>query len=88
MLDKSKRLVRLVKDLAPAFQLDENEQKTTLRAAELSKADLATSMVVEMTSLQGIMGWHYAVDSGETEAVGKAIFEHYLPRSASDTQPD
>jgi glycyl-tRNA synthetase len=44
-------------------------------------------MVVEMTSLQGIMGRYYALHSGEDTAVAKAIFEHYLPRSASDQYP-
>ncbi len=31
------------------------------RAAHLCKADLVTHMVVEMTSLQGIMGRYYAL---------------------------
>jgi glycyl-tRNA synthetase len=44
-------------------------------------------MVVEMTSLQGIMGRHYALRSGEQAAVAQAIFEHYLPRSAGDASP-
>jgi len=44
-------------------------------------------MVVEMTSLQGIIGRKYAIDSGEPEAVGEAIFEHYLPRYSGDITP-
>jgi glycyl-tRNA synthetase len=63
------------------------EIATVARAAELSKADLMTSMVVEMTSLQGIMGEIYAIKSGETPAVGQAIREQYLPRSAGDDAP-
>jgi len=43
--------------------------------------------VVEMTSLQGVMGREYALHSGESEAVAAAIFEHYLPRSADDAAP-
>src|SRR5690606_10012058 len=58
------------------------------RAAELAKADLATQMVVEMTSLQGIMGRYYALHQGESPAVADAIFEHWLPRSAGDRLPD
>jgi glycyl-tRNA synthetase len=57
------------------------------RAAQLSKADLVTKMVVEMTSLQGVMGKHYALDSGEPAAVAEAIFEHYMPRFAGDVTP-
>jgi glycyl-tRNA synthetase len=44
-------------------------------------------MVVEMTSLQGIMGREYALSSGELPAVAQAIFEHYLPRSSGDRRP-
>src|SRR5207247_6913730 len=51
----------------------------------LSKADLATRMVVEMTSLQGIMGGHYARLSGEPEAVAAALAEQYNP--VSTTRP-
>jgi glycyl-tRNA synthetase len=58
-----------------------------VRAAELCKADLVTSMVVEMTSLQGVMGKYYALDSGEPEAVAEAIGEHYLPTSAGGKTP-
>ena len=58
------------------------------RAANLCKADLATNMVVEMTSLQGVMGRYYALHSGEPPIVAQAIFEHYLPRSANDRLPE
>jgi glycyl-tRNA synthetase len=44
-------------------------------------------MVVELTSLQGVMGREYALRSGENEAVAAAIYEHYLPRSAGDQIP-
>jgi glycyl-tRNA synthetase len=40
-----------------------------------------------MTSLQGIMGQHYALRQGEPAAVADAIFEHWLPRSAGDYLP-
>jgi glycyl-tRNA synthetase len=45
-------------------------------------------MVVELTSLQGIMGREYALRSGEREVVAEAIYEHYLPRFAGDRLPD
>jgi glycyl-tRNA synthetase len=87
MLDKTRRIVELVSDLADQIELDRGELTYARRAAELSKADLATQMVVEMTSLQGIMGRYYALDSGEPEEVALAIFEHYLPRFAGDFTP-
>ena len=88
MLDKTKRIEQLVEQLSDPLGLDADEKKTALRAAHLCKADLVTSMVVEMTSLQGTIGNYYALDSGEPEAVGKAIFEHYLPRFAGDKGPE
>jgi glycyl-tRNA synthetase len=45
-------------------------------------------MVVEMTSLQGLMGQYYALNSGEPPAVAQAIFEHYLPRYTGDRTPE
>ena len=84
MLDKAGRIQALVVDLAPLAGLDSQELATAVRAAELCKADLVTHMVVEMTSLQGVMGRYYALDSGEPEPVAQAIFEHYLPRYTGD----
>jgi glycyl-tRNA synthetase len=67
--------------------LNDKEREIAQRAAHLCKADLATQMVVEFTSLQGVMGREYALKSGEDEAVAEAIYEHYLPRSAGDASP-
>lgn len=77
MLDKTERIEKLTAKLAPMLGLNEAETQTAARAAHLCKADLATQMVVEMTSLQGIMGYEYALHSGETLEVAKAIREHY-----------
>jgi glycyl-tRNA synthetase len=87
MLDKTHRIEKLVDDLAGWAGLGDAELVTTRRAAKLCKADLATKMVVEMTSLQGLMGRYYAFNSGEPEAVALAIFEHYLPRYTGDILP-
>ncbi len=58
-----------------------------LRAAELSKADLATQMVFEFPELQGIMGKYYAILSGEKEGVAAAIEEQYMPTSREGDLP-
>ena len=87
MLDKTRRLEQLTPRLAEMVGLSDGETKAALRAAHLCKADLATQMVVEMTSLQGVMGREYALRSGEDPTVAEAIFEHYLPRSAGDASP-
>ena len=81
MLDKSKRLETLAPQIGEKLQLTVGEIKTVQRAAHLCKADLATQMVVELTSLQGIMGYEYAKISGEPEAVAAAIVEHYYPHA-------
>ena len=86
-LEKTHRLTTLVPVLGEMLKLSETDMETALRAAYLAKADLATDMVVEMTSLQGMMGRYYALHSGETQEVAEAVFEHYLPRSADDKLP-
>ncbi len=87
MLDKVARLKVLAPHVAEMLQADAAQLAAVQRAAALAKSDLVTSMVVEMTSLQGIMGETYALKSGESSAVAQAIREHYLPRSAGDANP-
>ncbi len=87
MLDKTHRITALVDQLAPVLTFPQDEGELAHRAAELCKADLATKMVIEMTSLQGVLGRYYALASGENELVAEAIFEHYLPRFAGDQLP-
>ena len=57
------------------------------RAAYLSKADLVTSMVFEFTDLQGVMGREYAKAAGEDPRVALALYEQYLPLTASGKTP-
>ena len=85
MLDKTHRLQELTPLIAGMLDLDQEETAAAARAAALAKADLATSMVVEMTSLQGIMGGHYARLSGEEESVAAAIAGQY--EAVSQTKP-
>ncbi|MCU0519792.1 MAG: glycine--tRNA ligase subunit beta [Anaerolineae bacterium] len=87
MLDKTHRLERLAPWVGERLGMGAGELALLVRAAALAKADLATHMVVEMTSLQGIMGREYALKSGEPPAVAEAIYEHYLPRFAGDQVP-
>ena len=83
MLDKVERLERLTPQVAQLLGLGDSDTVAATRAAALSKADLATSMVVEMTALQGVMGAHYAHLSGESKAVAAALGEQYRPVSAT-----
>jgi glycyl-tRNA synthetase len=79
MLEKSDRMVKLAEALAPMLGLTDAERVNVQRATFLSKADLVTKMVVEMTSLQGIMGREYARRDGEAPDVATAIGEQYQP---------
>ncbi len=87
MLDKSERIEKLTAKLAALLGMDAAERETALRAAHLAKADLATSMVVEMTTLQGVMGREYALAAGEPAEVAQAIEEHYWPLGAERQLP-
>lgn len=87
MLDKVERVEALVASLAKEFGISLEDRRIAVRAAHLSKADLVTKMVVEMTSLQGVMGREYAKRTGEEPEVAQAIFEHYLPRWSGDLLP-
>ncbi len=86
--DKAARLEGLTARLGVALGIDEDGALDhAIRAARLAKADLVTQLVVEMTSLQGLMGREYALASGEPEDVAQAIEEHYRPRHAGDALP-
>lgn len=87
MLDKSQRVYGLVKPFGEMLGAADDLIEIAARAARLAKADLATQMVVEMTSLQGTMGRIYAELGGEDPAVATAIYEHWLPRWAGDRLP-
>ena len=56
-------------------------------AAGLCKCDLETELVMEFTSLQGVMGREYARLDGHPEEVCLAIYEHYLPDRAGGELP-
>jgi len=87
MLDKTKRVSALAAKLAKSLNLDQAQAAAALEAASLCKADLVTKMVVEMTSLQGVIGRYYALKSGKSAQAAQAIEEHYYPRFAGDKSP-
>lgn len=87
MYDKTRRLSTLVKPFAELLHLSSADQQAAEDAAPLTKADLATRMVVEMTSLAGVMGREYALREGKSPIVANAIFETALPRGAGDQLP-
>ena len=87
LLDKTRRLERLVEWLAEHLGLPAGEREAAARAAHLAKADLVTAMVYEFTELAGRMGRQYALLDGEAPAVAEALAEQYLPRGGDDQLP-
>ena len=87
--DKSERIAKLAAFIANLLQeqgaqIDIDE---TVRAAMLSKADLASSLVGEYPELQGIAGTYYARLNGEPSAVAASLEEQYLPKFSGDVLP-
>ncbi|HTT50447.1 MAG TPA: glycine--tRNA ligase [Streptosporangiaceae bacterium] len=94
MADRADRIAGAARALAlpggavpPLVALDEDEQRTLDRAAPLAKFDLASQMVIELTSLAGVMAREYALRSGEPAAVAQALADIELPRSAGGALP-
>jgi glycyl-tRNA synthetase beta chain len=84
VLDKCERVSQLSRQVAEQVSADPAH---CMRAAELSKCDLLTSMVGEFADLQGLMGSYYAANDGEAPEVAQAIHEQYQPRFAGDDLP-
>jgi glycyl-tRNA synthetase beta chain len=83
---KTERIVALSAFLCDQLGL-KAERLHAAEAARLLKVDLATEMVKEFTSLQGIMGGIYAREEGHSEDVWQAVYDQYLPASADDPIP-
>lgn len=87
MLEKTGRVRSLGLQIGKAMGVGDSALESVDRAAMLSKADLMTHMVIEFTELQGVMGGIYAMETGESEVVAKAISEQYLPNMSRGALP-
>jgi glycyl-tRNA synthetase beta chain len=83
---KTERIAALAESICRQLGWEE-ETGQAAAAARFLKADLATEMVKEFTSLQGIMGGIYAREEGHPAAVWEAIYDQYLPASTEDPLP-
>ena len=88
LYDKGQRLRELTSFICKKLGLAKSICDNAVRAAELCKVDLITQMVIELPSLQGIMGGCYASNSGERDEVARAIRCHYYPTSPDGNLPD
>ncbi len=87
MAQKQERVRKLAGGIAALLSRKDDVRQACDRAAALCKADLLTGIVGEFPELQGIMGGEYAKHDGESEAVGQAIREQYLPRALEGELP-
>jgi tetrameric-type glycyl-tRNA synthetase beta subunit len=78
--DKAARLATLCEALGGG--------EASVEAAQLAKADQASTMVHEFPELEGVIGAVYARLAGVPEAVAKAVEEQYLPGGAGDALPE
>lgn len=83
---KTERLAGLAEAICDQLGLSE-EKPRAAEAARLLKVDLATEMVKEFTSLQGVMGGIYAREEGHPEEVWQAVYDQYMPASTDDRIP-
>jgi len=84
--EKSERLATLAGAICDRLGW-EDEREHAVAAARLLKVDLATEMVKEFTSLQGIMGGIYAREEEQPEAIWQAVYDQYMPASTEDRIP-
>ncbi|WP_433274452.1 glycine--tRNA ligase [Actinosynnema sp. CS-041913] len=84
MADRADRIAALATRLAGEVG---GADETLARAGELAKFDLGSAMVIELSSLAGVMAREYAERAGEPSAVAAALYEMELPRSAGDALP-
>ena len=84
IFDKTARIEKLAAFIAEKLDVDPS---TVKRAAQLCKSDLVSNMVYEFPDMQGIAGYHYALNDGEIPEVAEAMVEQYQPKFAGDALP-
>lgn len=83
---KVERIVAHAKTLQSMLKI--STAKKVERAALISKADLASSMVYEFPELQGTIGRYYAIAQEEDSEVAQALDEQWMPRGENAPLPE
>lgn len=83
--EKVERMVSIAKALGRNLSLDLSSVEQATRGA---KCDLTTEMVGEFPELQGVMGYHYALDAGVAKDIAIAIEQHYWPTHSGAELPN
>ena len=84
--DKIEREKKIANTLFDMYRPDAKKEALD-RAVSLAKADLMSEMVYEFTELQGLMGYYYAKEAGESLDVANTIKEQYLPDGEESELP-
>ncbi|CAN5517378.1 glycine--tRNA ligase [soil metagenome] len=81
---RADRIGIVARALGTDLDMSADQRSTLDRASALVKFDLASKMVIEMTSLAGTMARRYAVEAGESPAVADALEGMEHPRTSDD----
>jgi len=87
LYEKTERLKELSVFLAERLGFT-SEIELVKKASYYAKADLASEVVKEFPSLQGVMGKHYYFHHFRDEVIAKAIEEQYLPKPNDERLPE
>ncbi|MGB9676986.1 MAG: glycine--tRNA ligase subunit beta [Candidatus Ratteibacteria bacterium] len=85
--DRVERIRKICNFISESLDLDKKRKERLDIIVSLFKNDLATLMVSEFPSLQGIIGRVYAEKNGYDDIISKSIEEHYLPKFQGDKKP-
>jgi glycyl-tRNA synthetase len=86
--DRVNRIAALAETFADRLGLGQGDRAVIRRAGQLGKFDLASQMVVELSSLAGTMARDYALRAGEPPAVAQALAEMEMPRTNTSPLPE
>jgi len=86
--DRVERIRKICNFISESLNLDMKTRERIETIVSLFKNDLATLMVSEFPSLQGIIGRIYAEKNGYEFVISKSIEEHYLPKFQNDKKPE
>ncbi|NHA69089.1 glycine--tRNA ligase [Phycicoccus flavus] len=85
--DRSRRIATLATTFAERAEADPDVRATVQRAGAIAKFDLTSQMVVELSSLAGVMAEVYALEAGEPAEVATALREMEMPRQGAGDLP-
>ncbi len=86
--DRVERIRKICNFLCENLKLEKDICKKINIIVSLFKNDLATLLVSEFPSLQGVVGRIYAEKNGYDKIISKSIEEHYLPKFPGDKKPE